>query len=121
MSMPAELPSAHLPKQQQTVRIFLSGDVMTGRGIDQILPQPCDPILHETYATSALHYVQLAEEANGPIPRQVGASYVWGAALDELNWTRPDARVINYRRGVKVSTYAVWWIRQSIASASLFT
>ena len=50
---------------------------MTGRGIDQILPQPCDPTLHETYATSALHYVQLAEEANGPIPRQVGASYVW--------------------------------------------
>ena len=98
--MPAELPSAHLPKQQQTVRIFLSGDVMTGRGIDQILPQPCDPTLHETYATSALHYVQLAEEANGPIPRQVDASYVWGAVLDELNRTRPDARIINLETSI---------------------
>ena len=77
MSVPAKLSSADFRKQQ-AVRIFLCGDVMTGRGIDQILPQPCDPILHETYAISALHYVQLAEEAHGPIPRQVGPSYVGG-------------------------------------------
>ena len=67
------------------VRIFLCGDVMTGRGIDQILPHPCDPQLHEDYATSALHYVRLAERAAGPIPRNVAPSYVWGAALDEFN------------------------------------
>jgi len=73
---------------------------MTGRGIDQILPQPCDPILYETYATSALHYVQLAEEATGPIPRQVGASYVWGAALNELNRTPADARIINLETSI---------------------
>jgi poly-gamma-glutamate capsule biosynthesis protein CapA/YwtB (metallophosphatase superfamily) len=100
MSVPvAKLSSTDLSKQQ-TVRIFLCGDVMTGRGIDQILPQPCDPILHETYATSALHYVQLAEEANGPIPRQVGASYVWGAALKELNRTPADARIINLETSI---------------------
>ena len=29
------------------MRIFLCGDVMTGRGIDQALPHPCSPILHE--------------------------------------------------------------------------
>src|SRR5215470_3159237 len=29
------------------VTIFLCGDVMTGRGIDQILPHPVDPILYE--------------------------------------------------------------------------
>ena len=66
-----------------TVRIFLCGDVMTGRGIDQMLPHPCDPQLHEDYATSALHYVRLAERAAGPIPRNVAPSYVWGAALDD--------------------------------------
>ena len=27
--------------------LFLSGDVMTGRGIDQVLPHPGDPTLHE--------------------------------------------------------------------------
>jgi poly-gamma-glutamate capsule biosynthesis protein CapA/YwtB (metallophosphatase superfamily) len=83
------------------VRIFLCGDVMTGRGIDQILPHPCDPQLHEDYATSALHYVRLAERAAaGPIPRNVAPSYVWGAALDEFNRTRPDIRIINLETSI---------------------
>src|SRR6516165_2885986 len=50
MSVPAAKSSSTRLSKQQTVRIFLCGDVMTGRGIDQILAQPCDPILHETYA-----------------------------------------------------------------------
>jgi poly-gamma-glutamate synthesis protein (capsule biosynthesis protein) len=84
-----------------TVRIFLCGDVMTGRGIDQILPHPCDPQLHEDYATSALHYVRLAERAAaGPLPRNVAPSYVWGAALDEFNHTRPDVRIINLETSI---------------------
>ena len=84
-----------------TIRIFLCGDVMTGRGIDQILPHPCDPQLHEDYATSALHYVRLAERAAaGPIPRNVAPSYVWGAALDEFNHTRPDVRIINLETSI---------------------
>ena len=58
---------------------------MTGRGVDQILPHPCDPCLHERYMDSAVDYVRLAEEATGAIPRPVGMSYVWGAALDELD------------------------------------
>ena len=82
------------------VRIFLCGDVMTGRGIDQILPHPCDPQLHEDYATSALHYVRLAEQAAGPIPRNVAPSYVWGAAFDEFNRTRPDVRIINLETSI---------------------
>jgi poly-gamma-glutamate synthesis protein (capsule biosynthesis protein) len=44
-----------------------------------------------------LHYVRLGEEANGPIPRQVGFSYVWGAALDELNRTPVDIRIVSKR------------------------
>lgn len=30
-----------------TVTLFLCGDVMTGRGIDQILPHPSAPQLYE--------------------------------------------------------------------------
>ena len=31
------------------ITLFLCGDVMTGRGIDQVLPHPGDPRLHEPY------------------------------------------------------------------------
>ena len=31
------------------VTLFLCGDVMTGRGIDQILAEPSDPAIHEPY------------------------------------------------------------------------
>jgi poly-gamma-glutamate synthesis protein (capsule biosynthesis protein) len=49
---------------------------------------------------SAEGYVLLAEQANGPIPRRNGPSYVWGAALDELARMRPDARIINLETAV---------------------
>ena len=49
------------------MRLFLCGDVMTGRGIDQVLPHPVDPALHEPYLRDARDYVDLAEKANGPM------------------------------------------------------
>jgi poly-gamma-glutamate synthesis protein (capsule biosynthesis protein) len=82
------------------MRIFLSGDVMLGRGIDQVLPHACDPELHEDYTGSALDYVRLAEEANGPIPSPVDFSYIWGAALEVLDRRHPDARIINLETSV---------------------
>jgi len=65
-----------------------------------VLVHPCSPTLHEGYVQSALDYVRLAEEANGPIPRHVGPAHVWGAALDELNRMRPDARIINLETSI---------------------
>jgi poly-gamma-glutamate capsule biosynthesis protein CapA/YwtB (metallophosphatase superfamily) len=85
---------------QRSVRLFLCGDVMTGRGIDQVLAHPCDPTLHEDYVASAKDYVGLAEQANGPIPRHAEPSYVWGAALDELDRMRPDGRIINLETAI---------------------
>jgi poly-gamma-glutamate synthesis protein (capsule biosynthesis protein) len=73
---------------------------MLGRGIDQVMAHPCNPTLHEGYAQSAIDYVRLAEEANGPIPRKVGPSYVWGAALEALKDSRPDARIINLETSI---------------------
>ena len=80
--------------------MFLCGDVMTGRGIDQILAHPCDPRIHEDYATSAKDYVSLAEQANGPIPRHAKPAYVWGAALDEFDRMQPDFRIINLETSI---------------------
>jgi poly-gamma-glutamate synthesis protein (capsule biosynthesis protein) len=86
-----------------TIGLFLCGDVMTGRGIDQILESPCDPALHEGYLESAEEYVALAEIRNGPIPRRVAAAYIWGDALAELERVRADLRIINLETAVTVS------------------
>jgi poly-gamma-glutamate synthesis protein (capsule biosynthesis protein) len=83
-----------------TVTLFLCGDVMTGRGIDQILPHPGAPHLYEPYMRSALGYVEIAEHATGPIARPVAPAYVWGDALGELGRVRPDARIINLETAV---------------------
>lgn len=85
------------------VTFFLCGDVMTGRGIDQIMQRPSDPRIHEPYLKSAIDYVQLAERANGSISRGVSPSYVWGDALEELRATSPDARIINLETAVTTS------------------
>ncbi len=85
------------------ITLFLCGDVMTGRGIDQILRQPSRPHLRERYATSALDYVALAEQINGPIPRAVDFTYVWGDALTEFDRRRPDVRIINLETSITVS------------------
>jgi poly-gamma-glutamate synthesis protein (capsule biosynthesis protein) len=69
--------------------LFLCGDVMLGRGIDQILPHPGDPRLYESYVKSAATYVELAERRNGPIPKPVDFEYVWGDVLAELQRVRP--------------------------------
>ena len=34
------------------------------------------------------------------IPRPVGLSYIWGAALDEFNRMRPDVRIINLETSI---------------------
>lgn len=88
---------------RSTITLFLCGDVMTGRGIDQIMPFPSDPRLYEDYLTSALDYVALAEERVGPIPRAAGFSYIWGEALDELDRVQPDARIINLETSITTS------------------
>lgn len=88
------------PKKGGPVELFLCGDVMTGRGIDQVLPHPSDPRIHESYLKSARDYVSLAERKSGHIPKPVGYSYIWGAALEELDRRRPDARVINLETSI---------------------
>jgi hypothetical protein len=76
---------------RQIIRVFLCGDVMTGRGIDQIMPHPCDPQLYEDWVQSASDYVRLAERVNGKIPTHVAPTYVWGVASGQLKRVRPDA------------------------------
>jgi poly-gamma-glutamate capsule biosynthesis protein CapA/YwtB (metallophosphatase superfamily) len=92
---------------RKLVTLFLSGDVMTGRGIDQILPHPSAPQLFEASVRSALEYVELAEAVAGPIPRRVAFDYVWGDALAELERRRPSARIVNLETAVTTSDDAL--------------
>jgi poly-gamma-glutamate synthesis protein (capsule biosynthesis protein) len=86
-----------------SLRLFLAGDVMLGRGVDQIFPQSCPPELFERACSSAEHYVELAEAAHGPIPRAVSPAYVWGDALAELSRLAPDARIANLETSITTS------------------
>lgn len=82
------------------LRLALCGDVMTGRGIDQILPHPSNPQLHEPVVSSALRYVELAEEASGAIDRPVSFDYVWGDLPALLRRERPDIFIANLETSV---------------------
>lgn len=83
--------------------LMLTGDVMLGRGIDQILRHSVDPRIYESYVRSATGYVELAEEKNGPIPRAVPPDYVWGDALGVLRARAPRVRIINLETAVTLS------------------
>ena len=82
------------------VTLFLAGDAMTGRGVDQVMPHPSPPDLHEPWVTDALEYVRLAEARSGPLPRGVAPTYIWGDALAEWNRVAPAARIVNLETSI---------------------
>lgn len=94
------------------ITLFVAGDVMTGRGIDQILSHPNDPVLYESYVKNSVTYVKLAEKAHGPIPQPAGFSYIWGAALGELKKRKPDKRIINLETSITTNEY--YWPHKGI-------
>ncbi|MGI5349212.1 CapA family protein [Streptomyces sp. CA-250714] len=82
------------------VTLALTGDVMLGRGVDQILPHPGDPVLREPCVRDAGSYVELAEAANGPVPCPAEFAWPWGEALRTLDGLAPAARVCNLETSV---------------------
>ena len=86
------------------VTLFLCGDVMLGRGVDQILPHPGDPTLRERFVKDARTYVALAAEVNGSIPHPVDPSWHWGDALELFGQADCDARVINLETSITTSS-----------------
>ena len=68
--------------------------------MDQILPQSVDPRIFEPYVQNARRYVELAEEATGPIPQPVDYDYIWGNALAVIERVDPALRIINLETAV---------------------
>ena len=83
-----------------SLRLFLCGDVMTGRGIDQALPHHVNPILYEPYVRDAREYVHLAEKAHGSISRPLSFDYIWGDAPQELEPAEVDFRIVNLETAI---------------------
>ena len=89
------------------ITLFLCGDVMTGRGIDQVLPSSVEPRIYEPYVKDARDYVQLAEKRNGPIPQEVSYTYIWGDAMEVWQKVAPDLKIINLE--TSITTYGEFW------------
>jgi len=87
----------------QTTTLFLAGDVMTGRGLDQAMQHPGSPTLHEPGVRDARRYVALAEAAHGSIPMPITPPYLWGDALAVLQGRAPVARIINLETSITTS------------------
>ena len=104
--------AARQSSASELITLFMCGDVMTGRGIDQVLPRPSDPRLYESYVKNANRYVELAQSVSGPFPERVDFSYPWGDALDELERMMPDVRIINLETAVTASDD--YWKRKGI-------
>jgi poly-gamma-glutamate synthesis protein (capsule biosynthesis protein) len=83
-----------------TITILLTGDVMTGRGIDQVLPHPSSPMLFEPHIRDARDYVRLAEQKCGPIEHALACEDLWGDALDEMQRLAPALRIVNLETAV---------------------
>jgi len=83
-----------------SLRLFLCGDVMTGRGIDQALPHAVDPVLYEPHVRDARDYVDLAEKTHGTFQRPVSFDYIWGETLQELDRAHVDLRIINLETAI---------------------
>jgi poly-gamma-glutamate synthesis protein (capsule biosynthesis protein) len=84
----------------RTIGLLVTGDVMTGGGIDQILPHPSEPEIDEQWVRSAVDYVRLAELANGPIPWPAAVDYIWGDALAERRARRSDLLIVNLETAI---------------------
>jgi poly-gamma-glutamate capsule biosynthesis protein CapA/YwtB (metallophosphatase superfamily) len=106
---PRSVERSQVPHDRETqaggtaITLFLCGDVMTGRAIDQALPHPGDPQLYEPYVRDARQYMQLAQAANGPIDTPVDFTYIWGDALEALERLSPNIRLINLETAVTAS------------------
>jgi poly-gamma-glutamate capsule biosynthesis protein CapA/YwtB (metallophosphatase superfamily) len=89
------------------VKLFLCGDVMTGRGIDQALPHPVPPVLYESWVKNANQYLRLAEQKNGKIETPVGWDYIWGDALKIWESEKPELKLINLE--TSITTFPEPW------------
>ena len=91
----------------EKLTLWLAGDVMTGRGIDQIQAHAVAPVLYESWVHDARDYVRLAERVSGPVPAPVAPDYIWGDDLAEIERRQPALRIVNLETAITTAS-APW-------------
>ncbi|CAH1773713.1 unnamed protein product [Owenia fusiformis] len=101
------------PKNSDTINIFLGGNVMIGRGIDQIFPESSDPYIFEKNTQDARDYVKLAIKKNGKFyleHEKQAIEYIWGYAMKTWEKYKPDVKLINLETTLTTSD-TMWPMR----------
>ncbi|MGB7786814.1 MAG: CapA family protein, partial [Salinimicrobium sp.] len=93
-------------QKEKSLKLFLAGDVMLGRGIDQAMKVSVDPVLYEAYIKDARDYIKLAERKNGKLHLPLAYEHIWGDALKVWNKEAPQLKFINLETAVTTSSDA---------------
>ncbi len=94
-------------QMERGIKLFLCGDVMLGRGIDQALPNSVAPVLYESYVRDARDYIKLAERENGKVKLPISFRYLWGDAFEVWKKNDPDLKLINLE--TSITTHDIPW------------
>src|SRR5438132_1714402 len=85
------------------LKLFLCGDVMLGRGIDQILQYKSHPVLYESYVTNAKYYVSSTMKKYAKNNFFVDYRYIWGDLFKEHLFWEANMRIINLETSITSS------------------
>lgn len=85
-------------KPDNAVRVFMGGDVMTGRLIDRLFPVHCAPVSEP--AESIARTEELLQTVRAAHDDAVPHDYIWGFARDAVDAAKPDFRLANLETSI---------------------
>lgn len=88
---------------QAVLRLVLGGDLMLGRGIDQVMPRHCSPELQEPLVRDARYYVRAAEQRHGVIAPPFDPARCWGDALPWIRSSGAQLHIVNLETAITTS------------------
>jgi poly-gamma-glutamate synthesis protein (capsule biosynthesis protein) len=87
-------------KPSHSFRIFLGGDVMTGRAIDQLFPIHNADDFGKPGHVPGERYRAWSAALSGPLQTPVEHAYIWGDALAVFDSAQPDFRLVNLEAAI---------------------
>ncbi len=85
------------------MKLFLGGDVMLGRGVDQIMKYKGDPELKESFIKDARYYVPDEMKKFTQPGNFVLDNYIWNDLLKDPNFLESDLKIVNLETSVTES------------------